>query len=611
MEKIPIFSKSDNFKSEYCCSIVRIGEIVPVEGSDFLVKTDIIGTQIVGRKEQIHEGDIMFYAANETALNEKFLSINNLFEIGCREKNSNYEEVKLIMDDYDTNYRNEADELRIKAKTVKSKINSHTNYAARCNKQIKKLQKELKDYEEGKLTSSAKSIEEIQDLIKASQDKADDATAKAMTLTVEYTNTKKRIEELVQNGQPIVDKAKKLCGFFNRYGRVRCITLKGEPSFGFVFSKDEMAKFCPEVKDVNLEDYLDEDFDTVNGELFVKAFVPPIKPQKNGSGKKNKCDKKLKSFDRLLEGEFTFHYDTQMLKKSMFKFTPETDVVISLKIHGTSCIFSKLHVREPKKIAIFKRIWNKIVDMTGLFKKSRFIDYDIVYGPVYSSRTVIKNRYINKEVASGYYEQDVWSEYGDIIYPYLNEGMSVYGEIFGYITDSESMIQKLYDYGCEKGQNKIMLYRISTINEDGTKKEWEVEEVYNWTLNLIERMKENEDENYTRIHPIDILYSGTLEDLYPELNPDEHWKDEFIKKISNDKEHFKCEEFEPLCNNTVPREGICIRIKNDPVNECFKNKNLSFLEKEAILIDSGEVDMEMADNYGDITATDNGDNIEN
>ena len=102
MEKI--LSKSDSFKEEYSCSVVKINELIPVESSDFLVKTNILGTQIVINKNLFKEGDIVFYASNETALNERFLSINNLFEIGCREKNANYEEVKSIMDDYDKNY---------------------------------------------------------------------------------------------------------------------------------------------------------------------------------------------------------------------------------------------------------------------------------------------------------------------------------------------------------------------------------------------------------------------------------------------------------------------------------------------------------------------------
>ena len=96
-----VFTKSENFKSEYSCAVVRVGEMTPIEGSDFLAKTEVFGTQIVVRKDQVKEGDLMIYAANETQLNEKFLSVNNLFEIGCREKNANAEEVAKIMAEYE------------------------------------------------------------------------------------------------------------------------------------------------------------------------------------------------------------------------------------------------------------------------------------------------------------------------------------------------------------------------------------------------------------------------------------------------------------------------------------------------------------------------------
>jgi len=603
-----LLTKSDGFKEEYCCSVVRIGTLTPVEGSDFLAKTDILGTQIVVRKDQVNEGDVVFYAANETALNEKFLSVNNLFEIGCREKNANADEVASIMKEYDENYRAEADRLRSKAKDVKGRINSFTIQASKNNNKIKKLQKELDEINAGQKEGSA---EELNAQIQALKEKVDASTAKAMKLTVEYTNLKNKVEELVKAGKPIVEKAQKLCGFFNKYGRVRCITLKGEPSFGFVFGVSEMAKFCPEIADFPIEDYVGEDFDTVNGELFVKAFVPPVKPQNVRKSKGEHRNKKLARFDRIVEGEFSFHYDTTQLTRSMHLFSPTTDVTVSVKYHGTSCIFAKLHVKEPKRIALYKWLWNKFVDGTGLFKSSRFIDYNVVYGPVYSSRTEIRNQYINSTVNTGFYEKDIWTEYGDIIYPYLDEGMTVYGEIIGYITGTQKMIQKHYDYGCSKGENKIMFYRITTTNEDGSKREWEVDEVYEWTRILMARMKLYGNPNWTRIHPIDILYHGTLGDLYPDLNPQEHWNEDCLQCMKNDKEHFGMEELEPLCKNEVPREGIVVRICQDPVTEAFKLKSVSFLMKESLLMDAGEVDMEMLDNYGDIAQTEENTNQEN
>ena len=115
-----IFTKSERFKSEYSCAVVRVGELTPIEGSDFLAKTLVFGTQIVVRKDFVKEGDIMLYAANETQLNERFLSLNNLFEIGERDKNSNHEEINKIMAEYEPT-KAAVTVLKDKIKSIKSK----------------------------------------------------------------------------------------------------------------------------------------------------------------------------------------------------------------------------------------------------------------------------------------------------------------------------------------------------------------------------------------------------------------------------------------------------------------------------------------------------------
>ena len=94
-----IFTLSENAKLEYSCTVVQIGEVKPVEGSDFLGSTLVNGNPIVVRKDMIKEGDIMIYAPIETVLNKKFLSVNNLFELSEREMNSNYKEVQALIDE--------------------------------------------------------------------------------------------------------------------------------------------------------------------------------------------------------------------------------------------------------------------------------------------------------------------------------------------------------------------------------------------------------------------------------------------------------------------------------------------------------------------------------
>jgi hypothetical protein len=240
-------------------------------------------------------------------------------------------------------------------------------------------------------------------------------------------------------------------------------------------------------------------------------------------------------------------------------------------------------------------MFNKFVDFTGILRSKRIKDWEEVYGPVYSSRKVIKNRYINKEVNGGFYEKDVWSEWGDIIYPYIEPGMTIYGEICGYVTGTESMIQKTYDYGCEVGKNKMMVYRITTTNENGTKREWEISEVKEWTERLVKEHPEIAD----RIHVIDVLYHGTLQDLYPELSLTEHWHENVVANLRNDKKRFHMETNDPLCKNKVPFEGIVLRIDGDEIKEAFKLKCEKFLSKERKDMDEGNVDIEMVNNYVD------------
>jgi hypothetical protein len=96
MQKNNIFEMSKGGKSEYCVNVVKIGTLKPIEGSDFLAQTFIGDASVVVRKDQVKEGDFLFYASNECQLNEKFLSVNNLFEVGCYEKNSNADEVNKL-----------------------------------------------------------------------------------------------------------------------------------------------------------------------------------------------------------------------------------------------------------------------------------------------------------------------------------------------------------------------------------------------------------------------------------------------------------------------------------------------------------------------------------
>lgn len=583
-----MFGKSKNFKEEYSCSIIRIGEIKPIEGKDKIGFTLVNGETIVIRKDQVKEGDILIYASNESELNKDFLGANNLFESNSYELNSNASELE--------KYILKNKELKPQLNTVEKNLAKLDN----CIKFVIRYESEVATAEgdEDILYDLSQRLAKSTGFISGYINRnVDDFPS-----LVEFVNEAEKVrgeketlfKELKSEIEANAEYVRSRVGFFNKTGRVRSIRLGGVASKGYLFTLEELAKYNPKVKDINLEEYLGQDFDTVDGELFVKAYVPFVPEKRTKTSNAEKRNKKIVRFDRMIEGEFSFNYDSLLLPKYIHKIKPTDSVAITVKIHGTSFVCGKVHVKTPIKLPFMRRMCNKFIDLTGLFKKYRTIDYKVEYGNVTSSRTVIKNKYINKDVTDGYYSVDVWGEYGELIYPYLSEGMTLYGEIFGYLTNSTKMIQKQYDYGCEVGTNKLMPYRITTSLPDGGKYEWNVEDVKEWTEKLIKEHPEIAD----RIHVIDLLYHGTLADLYPTLSLTEHWNENVLEELRNDKKHFGMEKDEPLCENKVVREGICIRIDDDETNENFKLKCQKFYDREKKLMDEGEVDIEMNNTYG-------------
>ena len=582
-----MFGKSENFKEEYSCSIIKIGEIKPIAGKDKIGFTLVNGETIVIRKDQVKEGDILIYASNESELNKDFLGANNLFESNSYELNSNASEVEKYI---------------LKNKDLKPQLNSVEKNLAKldnCIKFVIRYESEVATAEgdEDILYDLSQRLAKSTGFISGYINR----NVEDFPSLVEFVNEAEKVraeketlfKELKSEIEANTEYIRSRVGFFNKTGRVRSIRLGGVASKGYLFTLEELAKYNPKVKDINLEEYIGQDFDTVDGELFVKAYVTVVPEKRTKTSSAEKRNKKIVRFDRMIEGEFSFNYDSLLLPKNIHKIKPTDSVAITVKIHGTSFVCGKVHVKTPIKLPFMRRMCNKFIDLTGLFKKYRTIDYKVEYGNVTSSRKVIKNKYINKDVTDGYYSVDVYSEYGELIYPYLSEGMTVYGEIFGYLTNNTKMIQKQYDYGCEVGTNKLMPYRITTSLPDGGKYEWNVEEVKDWTEKLIKEHPEIAD----RIHVIDLLYHGTLADLYPTLSLTEHWNENVLEELRNDKKHFGMEKDEPLCENKVPREGLCIRIDDDETNENFKLKCQKFYDREKKLMDEGEVDIEMNDTY--------------
>ena len=238
------------------------------------------------------------------------------------------------------------------------------------------------------------------------------------------------------------------------------------------------------------------------------------------------------------------------------------------------------------------RAWNSKVCAwlaKNIFKLdlvSGSVKYSYDYDYLYSSRTVVKNKYYNKKVSDGFYGVDVWKYADDIIKPCLQKGMTVYYEIIGFLPNG-GYIQKNYDYGCvpptgdekyEYGKHfKIRVYRVTLTNIAGQVHEFSAQEVQQWCMN-------------TGLVPVDQYYYGYARDLYPDLERSEHWNENFLQRLANDKQFFmECNS--PSCANKVPHEGLVIKIENMR-SEAFKLKCFKFLDAEGKALDKGETNIE-------------------
>lgn len=612
-----ILTASDKMSHEYCASVVRVGEIHPLENSDNLEKTLINGNSFVIEKGTLHTGDIAFYVENECQINSQFLSLNNQYEISEYKRNSNAAEIEAYLQLGTAHKENVAKSEKVlkKLKKVTNKIKERAALISEIET-LKKFLDENKDKYEQLIKDDNGLSEDDTKFIDLYKRKTTSLGKKENRLTT-YNDVKNCTVEDVQASinavkseiaseneeyEKVMYPAKRKVGFFNRHGRVKMIRLRGCPSYGYLFGVESMKKFCPEIESVNLEELVGLDFDTVkaNGEdvLFCKAYVPEVKVSQKQL-KNNRRQKNAAKFDRVID--FDFHYETQKLQKNMQNFN-RTDIVdISLKLHGTSWIGANILVKSPKEFHTpFLKLNKWLQKLYIQYVPSKWQSYTVDYGNVCSSRSVIKNKEYNPDVGAGYYKTDVWTEMNNVIKDFIPQGYTLYGEIIGYEIGSDSMIQKEYDYGCEKGENKLMIYRITETNPEGKKREFTVSEVYEWTKNLIEEHPEIAN----RIHPIDILYHGTLEELYPEIDCyDSHWRDDVLEALKVDK-RFGMEMLEPLCTyHEVPREGIVIRREVDgyslEAQEAYKLKTDLFFEREKSMIDKGAVDIEMASNdYG-------------
>lgn len=362
--------------------------------------------------------------------------------------------------------------------------------------------------------------------------------------------------DLIRRDEIVDGVKKKAGGMFDANRRVRAQGFRGEKSMGFWIEAVALKKWAehagfelPELKP-------GDEFDSLHGHEICRKYVN--EKARNASLAKKKG--KVKRVSRIIENQFRLADDTAQLKRNIHKISPDDLITISFKMHGTNANYANVLCKRPLKL------YEKVLKFLGV--KINDVHYDLII----SSRRVIKNKYAD-EAKGSFYDEDIWMRAAEKIRPALKPGISAHCEIVGQLSNGK-WIQKGYDYGTNPGEFEVYVYRMFYTSVHG--------DVYEFTTpKMVKYCQE------MGLKTVPIFYYGYARDLYPELDTEDHWHEDFLAKLIKDYTEKDCY----MSKNVVPEEGICV-IKNCNNFEALKLKSFRFLERETKELDSGEVNIE-------------------
>lgn len=259
--------------------------------------------------------------------------------------------------------------------------------------------------------------------------------------------------------------------------------------------------------------------------------------------------------------------------KVKYDLHTETDnyVVGGVVVHNSS-----QRVANTEKITVKSLTWwQKLLRRQAKVQKE--------WGYVSGTRRTVINSF---EEPGGYYGSNAFRKpYHDFFKDKLEKGEEIYFEICGWVDSNKTIMaigdtkklkdseliklygdQMIFDYGCERGQNRIFVYRMTMTNEDGY-----VVEYPDWLM----RMR-CEQMGVECVPLFETFRYTTWEDLM-----------ERVEKYYDGPD--------PI-GKTHVREGVVVRIQNRVKFTAYKHKNITFKIIEGLIKDTADApDMEEAE----------------
>lgn len=329
-------------------------------------------------------------------------------------------------------------------------------------------------------------------------------------------------------------------GMFEENRRVRAQKFRGVKSNGFWCPLSYLAHFG-DVSALSEGDKIDQ----FNGVLICgKYFTPKTLRTKSNSSvtatKKNVC--------------FPEHKDTEQLKHCLRDFKAGDNLVITLKMHGTSQRVARNYVQLPEKW------YDKILGLFGINRDRNVMSF--LNG---TRRVTLKGN------DNGYYSEHFRVRVAERLNPFLEPHMQVFFEVVGWEgPDSQIMPchftakskdkelskkygEKItYSYGCKPGEFDIYVYRIAYVLPTG--------QTIDLTWDQVK--KKCESWNVKHVPELDrFTFDGRIDSLV-----------EKIEALSDGPD--------PIDQSHI-REGVCVRVDSSEW-KCYKNKGWTFKVLEGI-----------------------------
>lgn len=352
-----------------------------------------------------------------------------------------------------------------------------------------------------------------------------------------------------------VDSTKK--GFFENTRRVRAQPFMKVRSSGYFAGLDSLDY----VGQVKLK--LGDQFDELNGIKICEKYI-------SEKAKQRLANQKTKSVKVAQFPSFMKHVDSEQFKHFADRIEKGSILYFHAKVHGTSFRVGYL----PKHIELPK--WKKKVNRFIPIFKEKEMSY------VVGTRNVI----IESEEKEGYHGSEGFRfQVAEVLKPFLEEGMTVYGEIAGYAngkaimpnhdikalkdkryTDKYGNVNE-YSYGCPEGQFRLHVYRITRETLSGVQVDMSQAELESWCDNR----------GITRtidVHP-KMVYDGDVEKLRT-----------LVEELTERPDVLT----EDYINPNQIGEGIIIRVENGKTTpDFYKSKSFAFRCMEG-LVDTMDIE---------------------